>query len=374
MCSDHLTAAAPATDLNELFDRLVKKIYDQKVKAGDLDADTWRATTGEYWQAIKDGWGSNPKYFSKAQQAILELRSNVNTYAAFKNHANIIELTGSLTGKDGKPLSFAEFKKQAATISEKYNVNWLQAEYNYATGAAKSAAQWEGFIEKGGKLEYKTIGDGRVREAHRVLDGTILEVDHPFWKTYYPPNGWNCRCFVRHRPEDTASVPPTSVLDIADMFKNNVGITGQIFDDSHPFIKEIGIEQSEKIRAMAEKETIRWERTFIKDVARENLIGKSVDVKIGEAQQKVTFNSAGIKEAINQPHEDLLEKNRAILNIEQLIKDALYINTQADALGDLDVKRWHYLGTVIGGKQSFIVLKEYATGETVFYSIVDRMK
>lgn len=367
-------AAAPWTDLNELFNKLVKDIYDQKVKAGNLDADTWRATTSEYWKAIKDGWGSAPQYFSKAQQAILELRSNVNVYAAFKNHANIIELTHALTGKDGKQVGFSEFKKQASVINEKYNVNWLQAEYNYATAASKAAAQWEGFMELGGKLEYHTIGDGRVREAHRVLNGTILPIDHPFWKTYYPPNGWNCRCYVRHRPEDTDTVPPTSIPTVAEMFKNNVGVTGKIFDQSHPFIKEIGLEQSARIKAMADQETIRWERTFVRDLARENLIDKSVPIKIGLEERDVTFNSAGIKEAINQPHEELLEKNRAILDIEKHIKEAHYINAQPDAAGDPDVKRWHYLGTVIGGKQSFIVLKEYATGETVFYTIVDRMK
>jgi hypothetical protein len=38
--------------------------------------------------------------------------------------------------------------------------------------------------------------DGRTRDAHRALNGKILRHDDPFWRSYYPPNGWGCRCRV----------------------------------------------------------------------------------------------------------------------------------------------------------------------------------
>ncbi|MFN3575377.1 MAG: phage minor head protein [Tabrizicola sp.] len=34
------------------------------------------------------------------------------------------------------------------------------------------------------------------REQHLSWDGLILEADHPFWETHYPPNGWGCSCYV----------------------------------------------------------------------------------------------------------------------------------------------------------------------------------
>ena len=39
--------------------------------------------------------------------------------------------------------------------------------------------------------------DERTREEHRRWHNLILPVDHPFWQTHYPPNGWKCRCQVR---------------------------------------------------------------------------------------------------------------------------------------------------------------------------------
>jgi len=43
-------------------------------------------------------------------------------------------------------------------------------------------------------LMYRTMRDERVRASHARWDGLVLPVEHPFWRTHYPPNGWRCRC------------------------------------------------------------------------------------------------------------------------------------------------------------------------------------
>jgi SPP1 gp7 family putative phage head morphogenesis protein len=35
------------------------------------------------------------------------------------------------------------------------------------------------------------------REEHAAWHGLVLPVDDPWWLTHYPPNGWNCRCYVQ---------------------------------------------------------------------------------------------------------------------------------------------------------------------------------
>lgn len=43
-------------------------------------------------------------------------------------------------------------------------------------------------------LRYVVILDGKERPEHRAWHNTVLPVDHAWWKTHYPPNGWRCRC------------------------------------------------------------------------------------------------------------------------------------------------------------------------------------
>lgn len=51
-------------------------------------------------------------------------------------------------------------------------------------------------------LMYTAVLDNRTRPQHRAWDGIILPVDHPWWMTHFPPNGWNCRCSVIQLSQD----------------------------------------------------------------------------------------------------------------------------------------------------------------------------
>jgi hypothetical protein len=45
--------------------------------------------------------------------------------------------------------------------------------------------------------QYIAVNDKRTRPAHRALNGLIFRADDPFWDTWFPPNGYRCRCGFR---------------------------------------------------------------------------------------------------------------------------------------------------------------------------------
>ena len=44
---------------------------------------------------------------------------------------------------------------------------------------------------------YMAVRDRRTRPTHLAMHGLVFRHDHEFWSTYYPPNGWQCRCTVQ---------------------------------------------------------------------------------------------------------------------------------------------------------------------------------
>lgn len=45
--------------------------------------------------------------------------------------------------------------------------------------------------------QYDAVNDSRTRPSHLAMDGKVFPADHPVWDTWYPPNGFKCRCTVR---------------------------------------------------------------------------------------------------------------------------------------------------------------------------------
>ena len=45
--------------------------------------------------------------------------------------------------------------------------------------------------------QYDAVNDSRTRPSHLAMDGRVYPADHPVWDTWFPPNGFKCRCAVR---------------------------------------------------------------------------------------------------------------------------------------------------------------------------------
>lgn len=75
----------------------------------------------------------------------------------------------------------------------------LRLIYDTNTRQAYAAGRWQRAERSAHRfpfLLYRTAKDERVRASHRRWHNLVLPVDHPFWDTHYPPNGWRCRCIA----------------------------------------------------------------------------------------------------------------------------------------------------------------------------------
>lgn len=45
--------------------------------------------------------------------------------------------------------------------------------------------------------QYDAVNDNKTRLSHRAMDGRVYRADDPIWDTWYPPNGYRCRCGIR---------------------------------------------------------------------------------------------------------------------------------------------------------------------------------
>ncbi|MFL7904689.1 PBECR2 nuclease fold domain-containing protein [Azospirillum argentinense] len=103
--------------------------------------------------------------------------------------------------------TLADFRKDFDRIvathgwSYKGGRGWRSAViYNTNLRTSRAAGKWaqiERMKADRPYVRYVAILDTRTRPLHHDWHGTILPVDHPWWKTHWPPNGWNCRCTVQ---------------------------------------------------------------------------------------------------------------------------------------------------------------------------------
>lgn len=76
-------------------------------------------------------------------------------------------------------------------------------------------------------VEYRTVGDGRVRSEHEVLDGQVFRADDDVWHRIAPPNGYNCRCsMVTLDEEDFADSNGKLANKIPEGFQADEGFDG----------------------------------------------------------------------------------------------------------------------------------------------------
>lgn len=265
----------------------MREFFDGKYTSGDIHPKIWEATYRNLSKGVTDGFGKI-EYKDNSIEVVNELKTNVAVYAAFKAHAQGKELAQMLVDENGKQRSWNEFRKAATSVDSKYNQQWLEAEFNQATRAARSAKQW-GEIQKTKdtypNLEYIESRSGTPRDDHKRFYGVVKPIDDAFWNRMMPPNGWGCKCSVRptRAKADGQEIEPVEAIPGVS---GNAGKDSQVFSKTHPIVSSESKKSKARIQAIFTKLF-----NLEDDYARINIgKGKTVDVHVNADKQDVIEN------------------------------------------------------------------------------------
>ena len=185
------------SELTGKFNKMMKGLFRQK--GAQLDINILASDEAQKFitthAGVLDAGFQKVEMSDKMRERLT--RSNY-IFSGIKTFHELNEAFPSMLDENGNKKTFERFLNDVQKINDTYNANYLHAEYNFVQASATMAAKWEQFQQDGDQyyLQYRTAKDDKVRPEHAALDGVTLPPSDSFWDTYYPPNGWNCRCNV----------------------------------------------------------------------------------------------------------------------------------------------------------------------------------
>ena len=215
--------------MSRLIEGYIREAFEERSISEAQSKELWQYYYKHLNKALTEGY--NPTIEETNTELVTSLKHNLARFSAFKETSFKQQIEASLT-KNGKVLSWQEFKAEANKLNVEYNRRWLQVEYNQTVANALSAQKYEEYIANKRiypNLTYHAVHDERTRETHRAWDGLTLPVEHEFWKTHLPPNDWGCRCYVEPTAGPVTEGVHTEDIPIKEDFANNPALSGEIF-------------------------------------------------------------------------------------------------------------------------------------------------
>lgn len=299
----------------------VRQIHKGRLRDGQVDEGMWR----EYYGKLKEGVAAGSKSgmllsYGPDWEFNRQVHSNLASFSAFKNHSNTQELITQLINSDGTLKSYSKWRRDIAPTLTTYNDDWLQAEYQTALASSRMAEKWRNFQRRKATypyLRYVTQNDGRVRDEHRPLHGVTRLVDDPFWNTYFPPNGWRCRCDVVQTSGPPTHLPDTDQVTVPETFKHNTGKDPDFYPN-HPYKEHV----SDSDRVFIENQAEIFHGRQLRQEARAWLADQgSIEIKLPGLATPAGLTMSKLKKLLGQPHSNSVLRNALIPVLSDMVRD-----------------------------------------------------
>ena len=263
--------------MSRLIEGYIREAFEERSISEAQSKELWQYYYKHLNKALAEGY--NPTIEETNTELVTSLKHNLARFSAFKETSFKQQIEASLT-KNGRVLSWQEFKAEANKLNIEYNRRWLQTEYNQTVANALSAQKYEEYIANKRvypNLTYHAVHDERTRETHRAWDGLTLPVEHSFWKTHLPPNDWGCRCYVEPTANPVTEGVRTEDIPIKESFANNPALSGEIFPVI-PYTKGMSEKAVKEVEKQVEKRLEKLGENYIEKVVKEYPNGGKITI------------------------------------------------------------------------------------------------
>lgn len=355
-------------------------VYSGVTPKGAIDPLLWKVTTDQLNKAVDKAFGA-VKFGEVNYDFVNRLKYNNGVFSAFKNHKQGKLLQKQLS--DGKGVkSFAQFKKDTKSIVGDYNKRYLKTEYNTAVLSSRSAHNFKRYESKlylYPNVEYLPSRSPQPRQAHRPFYHTILPYNHPWWDTHTPPLDWNCKCGHSNTDADVSAVPDDGDIKVADGLDNNPAKSEKLFADSHPYIEKTRRKDSKSILQQADKFLRNTTRQFARDWGKQQIKNpvKGLKIKVDNVPDGfITLRNSDIKSITGKPHKLSYYRNLLIPDLEEVFKDAIYLESKSDNPNHshANVLEWLYYEIEFQGEKSYVSVMRDVKNEYRIHAISDTYK
>ncbi|MBE6331671.1 MAG: hypothetical protein E7070_05145 [Bacteroidales bacterium] len=301
------------------------------------------------------------------------LRANASWFAAHKS-AYVMQ---ALRDVQLDPTIPDDQKPDALRAMLRLFDRWTDAEVNTATARARTAKQFEEFMQPDNarlfpNLRWIASRSADPRASHTKFYDRVWAKTDPFWQTNAPGTEWNCKCDIEETDDpvtDNSGVPhhiPPRGLE------GNPAETGQLFSENASYVRGTkGVERDcQKIEQKA-------------------LIRAHTDRVVGECEIDGTSRPIhtaiwGTKEIANKMfgNPDYWHRNQVYAHLEDYLQEAVYVEGKDVDLGhNTNAKRlklkshfskFHYIRIKAWEQHYCVIVAEHENGTLYVYDIEKR--
>jgi SPP1 gp7 family putative phage head morphogenesis protein len=193
------SAVASSKILDDLTNKLIGQVWNKKKTIG-TEGQLIVAEALELVGGLKHGYGVTVGYNTPDTLAMQLMEYNLFEFSESKTEARLAAMTDLLIDQDKNGIRpYADFEKLANEKVKDLNQNYLTTEYNLSVAVGQSSADYHRAMAQKDDfpwVKYETVGDEKVRNAHKKLDGKFLNLNDKEAMKLWPPNGYWCRCKI----------------------------------------------------------------------------------------------------------------------------------------------------------------------------------